>query len=115
MKFKFEELEVWDLALQAIDEVYNVLEKYPDEERFDLIRQGRKSVTSIALNIAEGSMRSKKEFSQFLRIGLGSLLETVANIKVGIRRQYITQDDSDSVKSIEPLYFKLIKLRKSLR
>ena len=115
MKFKFEELEVWDLSLELIDDVYLMLDKYPDDERFDLVRQGRKSVTSISLNIAEGSIRSKKEFSQFIRIALGSLVETVANLKVGIKRKYITQEDLDSVKSVEPLYFKLIKLRKSLQ
>jgi four helix bundle protein len=114
IKFKFEDLEVWYLALELIDEVYNLSHKYPDNERFDLIRQARKSVTSIALNIAEGSIRSKKEFSQFIRIALGSLVETVANLKIGIKRKYITREDLDSVKSIEPLYFKLIKLRKSL-
>jgi four helix bundle protein len=114
MQFKFEELEVWNLSLELIDEVYTMLDKYPDDERFDLVRQGRRSVTSISLNIAEGSIRSKKEFSQFLRISLGSLLETIANLKIGIKRKYITQEDLDSVKTIEPLYFKLIKLRKSL-
>ena len=115
MKFKFEELEVWDLSLELIDDVYLLLDKYPKDERFDLVRQGRKSVTSISLNIAEGSIRSKKEFSHFIRIALGSLVETVANLKVAIKRKYITNEDLDSVKSIEPLYFKLIKLRKSLK
>jgi four helix bundle protein len=115
MKFKFEELEVWELALELINEVYDLLDKYPDEEKFDLIRQGRKSVTSVALNISEGSIRSKREFSQFLRISLGSLMETVANLKIGVHRTYLTQKDFDSVKNIEPLYFKLIKLRKSLK
>ncbi len=114
MKFKFEELDVWNLSLEMIDEVYNVLDKYPDDERFDLVRQGRRSVTSVSLNLAEGTIRSKKEFSQFIRIALGSLVETVANMKIGIKRKYIAQEDFDSVKSIEPLYFKLIKLRKSL-
>jgi hypothetical protein len=99
MKFKFEELEVWELALELINEVYDLLDKYPDEE----------------LNISEGSIRSKREFSQFLRISLGSLMETVANLKIGVHRAYITQKDFDSVKNIEPLYFKLIKLRKSLK
>lgn len=115
IKLGFEELEVWDLSLQLIDDVYLLLNKYPDDERFDLVRQGKKSVTFISLNIAEGSIRSKKEFSQFIRIALGSLVETVANLKIGIRRQYITQQDFDSVNSIEPLYFKLIKLRKSFQ
>ena len=114
MKFKFEELQVWDLSLEFIDEIYDLLEKYPDDERFDLIRQGRKSVTSISLNIAEGSVRSKREFSQFIRIALGSLVETAANLKIGVKRKYITQENLNSVNNIEPLYFKLIKLRKSL-
>ena len=115
MKFRFEDLEVWHLSLELINEVYDLLDKYPDDERFDLTRQGRKSVTSVSSNISEGSIRSKKEFSQFLRISLGSLMETVGNLKIGVHRKYITQEDLESVQSIEPLYFKLIKLRKSLQ
>lgn len=114
MKFRFEELEVWELALELINEVYALLAKYPEDERFDLVRQGRKSATSVSLNIAEGSTRGKKEFSQFLRIALGSLMETVANLKIGVRRNYIGEEDLDSLRSLEPLYFKLISLRKSL-
>jgi four helix bundle protein len=51
MKFKFEDLEVWQLSLELINEVYDLLDKYPDDERFDLVRQGKKSVTSVSLNI----------------------------------------------------------------
>ena len=115
MKFKFEDLEVWHLSLELINEVYDLLGNYPNDERFDLVRQGRRSVTSISLNISEGSIRSKREFRQFLRISLGSLVETVGNLKIGVHRKYITQEDLESVQSIEPLYFKLIKLRKSLQ
>ena len=115
MRFSFEKLEVWRLAMQLIDDVYGVLERYPKHERFGLINNGRRSVTSIALNIAEGSIRGKREFNQFIRIALGSLVETVANLKIGIRRNYITQDEFDRINSIEPLYFKLIKLGKSLK
>lgn len=115
MQFKFEELEVWHLSLELIDEVYDLLKKYPEDEKFDLVRQARRSVSSVSLNIAEGSMRSKKEFGQFIRIALGSLVETVANIKIGVRRGYLAESDLESVTSIEPLYFKLVKLRKSLR
>ena len=114
MRFRFEELEVWHLSLELINEVYGLLSKYPDDEKFDLVRQGRKSVTSVSLNISEGSIRSKREFSQFLRISLGSLMETVANLKIGVHRKYITQEYFKSVKNLEPLYFKLVKLRKTL-
>lgn len=115
MRFKFEDLEVWDLSLELINEVYQVLNKYPEYEKFDLARQAKRSVTSVSLNIAEGSARGKKEFSQFIRIALGSLVETVANLKIAVKRGYITQSDLDSLNTVEPLYFKLIKMRKSLR
>lgn len=115
MEFNFEKLEVWQLAMELIDEVYELLNKYPRYERFGLAGNGRRSATSIALNIAEGSIRGKREFIQFIRIALGSLVETVTNLKIGIRRNYITQEEFDDIKSIEPLYFKLIKLGKSLK
>ena len=41
-------------------------------------------------------------------------METVANLKIGVNRRYITQHDPNSLNSVEPLYFKLIGLRKSL-
>ncbi|HIC90641.1 MAG TPA: four helix bundle protein [Syntrophaceae bacterium] len=115
MEFNFEKLEVWQLAMDLIDEIYEITKKYPDDEKFGLTSQAKRSVSSIALNIAEGSIRGKKEFIQFIRIALGSLVETVTNLKIAIRRSYITQDDFENIKTIEPLYFKLIKLSKSLK
>lgn len=101
MEFNFEKLEVWQLAMDLIDEIYEITKKYPDDEKFGLTSQAKRSVSSIALNIAEGSIRGKKEFIQ--------------NLKIAIRRSYITQDDFENIKTIEPLYFKLIKLSKSLK
>jgi len=101
--------------MDLIDEVYELLNKYPRHERFALVDNGRRSVTSVALNIAEGSIRGKREFSQFIRIALGSLVETIANLKIGVRRKYITEEEFNQIKSVEPLYFKLIKLSKSLK
>ncbi len=56
MKFNFEDLEVWNLSLELIDEIYALLDKYPDNEKFELIRQGRRSVTSVSLNIAGSAL-----------------------------------------------------------
>ncbi|HEX9796763.1 MAG TPA: four helix bundle protein, partial [Anaerolineales bacterium] len=54
-KFKFERLEVWDLSLELIDEMYAVAERLPSKERFNLAQQLRRAATSISLNVAEGS------------------------------------------------------------
>ncbi|HEC99357.1 MAG TPA: four helix bundle protein [Proteobacteria bacterium] len=50
-----------------------------------------------------------------MRIALGSLIETITNLKIGIRRKYITQQQFDDIKTIERLYFKLMKLSKALK
>ncbi|NIM96524.1 MAG: four helix bundle protein, partial [candidate division Zixibacteria bacterium] len=52
--------------MDLIDEVYGLLNQYPRHERFGLIANGRRSVTSIALKIAEGSIRGKREFRQLV-------------------------------------------------
>ena len=55
MAFKFENLEVWQLALDYADLVYELADKLPDSEKFNLRSQITRAATSIALNIAEGS------------------------------------------------------------
>ncbi len=55
MSFKFEKLEVWQLAIDLINKVYNLIEDMPASEKFNLSYQLRRTVTSISLNIAEGS------------------------------------------------------------
>jgi four helix bundle protein len=101
--------------MELVDRVYDIAKKYPDEEKFGLAQQLKKSVTSIPLNIAEGSIRGKKEFSQFIRISLGSLVETVTNLKIGLMRGFLQQSDYDEkMPLMEELYFKLLALHKSL-
>ena len=48
----------------------------PDEEKFGLTSQIKRSVISIPSNIAEGcAKKSNKDFSRFLEISLGSCYE----------------------------------------
>ena len=53
-KWTHEELEVWQLAMDLVDKVYQLTEMFPKDERFGLIDQARRAVVSIANNIAEG-------------------------------------------------------------
>ena len=76
--YHFEKLEIWQKAVNLVDEIYNVTENFPEKEKFALADQLRRATVSIPSNIAEGSGRnSKKEFIQFLSITRGSLYETV--------------------------------------
>lgn len=89
MPFKFENLEVWQLALDYIDLMYQIAEQLPREEDFNLKSQLRRAATSIALNIAEGSTgQTDKQQARFLGNAIRSLLETVACQHLIHRRNY---------------------------
>ena len=118
MKFGFEDLEVWHLSLDLIDRTYEIADKLPQDELYNLISQIKRAAISVSLNIAEGSERHhKRDFGRFIRLSIGSLLEVAASLKIAIRRNYINQEDLDENISplLEKLYFKLIALEKSLQ
>lgn len=91
VSFNFEKLTVYQKALDVIDKVYDYTNTFPKEELFGLNSQFRRSATSISLNIAEGSARSKKDFRRFLDIAQGSVFECVATVEICRRRQYIKE------------------------
>jgi len=117
MKFKYEDLEIWQLSLRLIKVVYELLKKLPSDEKYDLVSQGKRAIVSVALNIAEGSGRhTSKDFSAFVNRAVTSLLEVDAVLKIAIVLGYLTQADCVSASSlIEREYFKLVAFDKSLR
>lgn len=116
MKFNYEKLEIADLSLNLINDIYLITKKFPNNEQFVLVAQIKRSVISILLNIAEGSGKfSKIDFARFIRNSIGSLLETDANLKIANRLNYIDDQTSKTLRpKIEQLYFKLIAFEKSL-
>ena len=76
MAQSYKELVVWQKAIDLTVAVYQLTKKFPKDELFGLVSQMRRASVSIASNIAEGEGRkSKKEFSRFLGISLGSKAE----------------------------------------
>ena len=90
-KFAFEDLEVWQRAIELADVVLDILEKLDtNRKHFRLIEQAEAAVTSIAMNIAEGKGRySKKEFIQYLFIARGSLFELITLLIIFNRRGWL--------------------------
>ena len=79
MGYKFERLEVWQLALEYADLIYALAEQLPRSEDFNLKSQIVRAATSVALNIAEGSTsQSNAEQARFLGLAIRSVVETVA-------------------------------------
>ena len=72
----FEQLEVWKLAHTLTLNVYKKTRELPDEERYGLISQMRRSAVSVSANIAEGfKRRGNKDKIRFYNIAQGSLEE----------------------------------------
>ena len=90
MAFKFEQLDVWKMSLEYSDLIYELSDKLPEYEKFNLKSQIIRAATSISLNIAEGSTgQSDAEQNRFLGMAIRSLIETVACQRMIARRNYV--------------------------
>ena len=91
--FRFEKLEVWQRALDFADAVYEATAPFPRDERFGLTMQLRRAAVSVSSNIAEGSGRSSNaDFSRFLEISYGSLMEVISQTHLARRREMLTEE-----------------------
>ena len=77
------DLLVWQKSVALASKVYNATSELPDDERYGLTRQIRRSAVSVASNIAEGAARGRKaEFIHFLNIARGSLTELETQVLI---------------------------------
>lgn len=98
MKVKqFEDLDVWKIARQFVNTVYDFTHKQKFSDDFSLREQIRRAVISIPSNIAEGFERgSNTEFIQFLFIAKGSAGEVRTQLYIALDRQYINKPEFES-------------------
>lgn len=118
MNYKFEELEVWQLSMELSDMIYQLSNELPETEKFNLKTQVTRAITSVSLNIAEGSTsQSDGEQKRFLSYSIRSLIEVVACIRLIERRGYVNNDNLkvEAEKMIQNLFAKLHAFRKALR
>ncbi len=115
--FPFEKLEVYRLAIDLADAIFELLDRLPANKHLRIIGQMEAAVSSVSQNIAEGKGRQyKKEFVQFLYIAEGSLFEALALCELFQRRKLFSEADVAIIRQLaEPLDRKLRGLINSLR
>ena len=92
MPFKFEKLEIWNLAIEMGNDVHFLTRNFPKEEMFSLSSQMKKAADSVSLNIAGGSTgQSNPEQIKFLGYAQRSSLEVVNCLYLAIKKNYIDQ------------------------
>ncbi|APG26460.1 four helix bundle protein [Syntrophotalea acetylenivorans] len=83
------DLDVWQLSMGLVTDIYKLTGVFPKEEIYGLSNQMRRAAVSVPSNIAEGAARnSKKEFIQFLHISLGSLAEVETQLIISNNLEY---------------------------
>jgi four helix bundle protein len=90
---KVEDLKIWQKSIELTKAVYLLVAKLPEEEKFGLIAQLKRSAVSVASNIAEGAGRnSQKEFKHFLSVANGSAYELQTQLILLIELKLITKE-----------------------
>jgi len=108
----FQELPVWNLAMEIGVEIFSLTEDLPRKEDYGLTSQIRRAALSISSNIAEGFGRQQTpDKSKFYIYARGSALETKNQLLYGNNVGYFKIEDikplidliSDVVESLNKL------------
>ena len=95
MIHNFEEMYVWQKAMQLVREVYRLVRLLPKEETYALSDQMRRAAVSIPSNIAEGYGRhSANEYVRFLNIARGSKNELETQLQICVMLGYLQHEDA---------------------
>ena len=102
-------LKIWNASIDLCVEVYEAVANMPNDERYGLSSQLKRSAVSIPSNIAEGAGRdSSPQFNQFLNIAFGSSYELQTQLIISERLNFISKEVN------EPILSKLDEIQKMI-
>ena len=97
----YRDLIVWQKSVTMVALIYKLISKFPDEEKYGLTSQIKRSSVSVPSNIAEGYGRNyTKDYARFLQIARGSLFEMQTQFQIALNLDFIQEKDLDEIKSL---------------
>jgi four helix bundle protein len=108
MKIKhFRELDVYQNALKAAMEIFEISKRFPNEERFSLTDQVRRSSRSVCANVSEAwrKRRYAAAFVSKLNDAEGEAAETQVHIEIASLCGYL---DGAGFQRLDDIYDKII-------
>ena len=97
----YQDLIVWQKAIELVIAIYKLTEKFPKEEIYGLTSQINRAAVSIPSNIAEGRMRGgNTEFKRFLLIAFASGAELETQIFISKKLPKTEKLDYNKIDSL---------------
>ena len=94
----FRDLIAWQKGVRLSLLAYRLTKRFPDEEKFGMVSQMRRSAVSIPANIAEGYGRGRRaEYIRYLEIGRGSLFELQTYLELAQEMKWVDGEDLAAV------------------
>ncbi|MDY8134584.1 four helix bundle protein [Aquimarina sp. 2201CG5-10] len=113
--FKFENLTVYNKAMEFGEIVNKLTQKFPKEEQLELGSYFRRAADSIALDIAEGSSSTDEQFYLYLENACNSGHECISYSSKAKFRKYITfEEDEENRRMITELSKMINTLRNKI-
>ncbi len=109
----YKNLIVWQKSMALTKLIYDLTDKFPKHEQYNLASQMRRSAVSIPSNIAEGSRRTRKESRHFYLIAYGSGSELETQIQIA-KSVYPEHDYIDLDRLIDEILKMLNKMTSQL-
>ncbi len=92
--FGYRKLIAYQKGKEVVKRTYQLLKKFPAEERYAMCDQLRRASVSISSNIAEGINRfSVKDKAHFVEMAYGSLMEVSSQFEMAEELGYISSED----------------------
>lgn len=93
MHFKFEKLQIWQIAMENGESINELAKTFPIEEKYNLNSQIRRAMDRVALHISEGAIGdSNRELNKFVGYSIRSLAEVVTCLYKAKNRNYINDE-----------------------
>lgn len=103
---KHKQLNVYKKSFKLVSNVYSKTRNFPNEEKFGLVSQMRRSSISIPSNIAERA--SRKERKRFYEIARSSLVELDTQIELSIELGFLNESEVNKIEGLANEIFAML-------
>ena len=102
-------LDVYQISLKLVKEVYIATKQFPKEEQYILTLQIRRAAISVLSNIAEGASRiSRNEKKRFYEISRSSLVEMDTQFEIAMLLQYLKKEQMTELERFSESTFRIL-------